>query len=814
MAKAFGWRNLLLGTAGAVPLLAGGAAMAAQPPQGATGVGEVVVTATRQAQTLSKVPESVSAFTATKMEMLNIKSVADVAKFTPGLTFDQDRHDVSIRGIDSKAGSGTTGIYIDDTPIQMRALGLNANNTLPAVFDLDRVEVLRGPQGTLFGAGSEGGTVRYITAQPSLTKFSAVAHTEVATTENGALSYEFGAAAGGPIVDDKLGFRVSAWGRRDGGWVTRNNVNDVSQVEKDANRTDTYVLRAALTWAPTKDLTITPSINYEKRDEHNHDEYWVSISNPGSGKYLSGTPDRMADPDRFYLPALKIEWDAGPVKFISNTAYYDRLERVNGYSGTLYNLSYFQHYTTGSAYGAGPSDPWGDPCGTAVCNAGGQLLDANGLSALMAGFGPYVSRNWITNSQQNFTQEFRLQSNDPGARLTWVAGLFYAYNTQRSTEEINDPQLPALTQYLWGESMLDAWGSQLLANGDDYINDTRAHDRQIALFGDATLKVTDALKLTVGVRYAWTHFDFNNVNGGPQDLQCVPIKDGGDPCVTQFAAATGKKDETPLTPKVSLSYQITSDDMVYGTVSKGYRIGGATPPLPSACEGTFPSEYNSDTVLSYEIGTKDRFFDRRLYVSGSIYYVQWSNIQQAIYVPICGIQYTTNVGSAVSQGFDLEGQWQITHAFDLEMSVGYTDAHYTGNAVDKNSGATLALKGDVLDVTPWTITLGAQYNFTIYDHDAFIRADYEFHSRRTRPIPAEDPNSTYYDPGLVPDPATHLVSMRAGVNLGKVDLAVFVDNLLDAHPQLNLQHQDSTTALYEATTFRPRTVGIAASWKF
>ena len=113
--------------------------------------------------------ESVSAFTAAKMDVQGIKSFADIAKFTPGVTFDEDSHDISIRGINSTAGSGTTGIYIDDTPIQVRNLGLNANNTLPAVFDLDRVEVLRGPQGTLFGAGSEGGTVRYITTQPSLT---------------------------------------------------------------------------------------------------------------------------------------------------------------------------------------------------------------------------------------------------------------------------------------------------------------------------------------------------------------------------------------------------------------------------------------------------------------------------------------------------------------------------------------------------------------------------------------------------------------------------------------------------------------------
>lgn len=800
MARTILGRSLLLSSAALLPFLGTMAARADEAPPAATAgaktatveATEVIVTATRQKTALSKVAESVSAFTAEKMEVQGVKSFADLAKFTPGVSFDEARHDVSIRGITSRAGSGTTGVYIDDTPIQMRALGLNANNTLPAVFDLERVEVLRGPQGTLFGAGSEGGTVRYITPQPSLTSFSFSAHSELASTENGGLSYEGGVATGGPIVEDKLGFRASVWARRDGGYIKRVDYTTLATTDKNANRSDTYVLRAAVAWRPIENLTVTPAVNYQKRDQHNYDNYWVSISNPGNGKYLSGTPDRMADPDRFVMPSLKVEYQLPGMTFISNSSYYDRKERVNGYSGTLYNLSYFEQIT-----GAG-NDPMGNPCAGACTS---PLLLPKGLN--LPGYpGKYVSRNWITNTQSNYTQEFRLQSSDPNARLTWVAGVFYAYNTQRSTEEINDPQLPALTQYLWGETVLQAWGENLLPNGDDYINDTRAHDRQTAVFVDATYGLTDKLKITAGARYAWTHFDFKNVADGPQELAGGPVP------------SRGYKNETPLTPKVGLIYQATRDDMVYATISKGYRIGGASPPLPpAACGGVFPTSYNSDSVWSYEAGTKDRFFDRKLQISGSVYYIEWKNIQQAIYVPTCGIQYTANVGDAVSKGFDLQAQWQLVDHLQLEGSVGYTDAKFSKKAVD-TGGQILALKNDALDVTPWTVTVGAEYRFTWLSRDAFVRGDYEYNSKRTTAIPAEDPGTKYYDPGLVPNPATNQLSLRAGVNFDKWDLALFAENVLNAHPRLNLAHQDKYTQLFEAQTLRPRTIGVAATYRY
>ncbi len=787
----------------------------------ATDVGEIIVTATRKEASLSKVPESVSAFTSAKMETLDIKNFADVAKFTPGVSFDSDTHDISIRGIASTAGSSTTGVYIDDTPIQMRNLGLNANNTLPAVFDLSRVEVLRGPQGTLFGAGSEGGTIRYITNQPSLTTFSGMVHSEAAYTENGAPSYELGAAVGGPIIEDKLGFRVSAWGRRDGGYINSVDYQTLAVTDRNANRVDTYVLRAAATWAPVGNLKITPGIDYQQRQQHDQDEYWVSISQPHDGNYLNGTPDRMADPDRYYQPTLKVEWNAGPVTFISNTSYYDRRERVNGYSGTLYNLSYFQHFLEQdpalSVYGY-PSDPQGVACG-AACGLPGPLLTAKGPN--VPGLPNYLSTNLITNAQQNFTQEFRVQSNDTHSRLQWTAGFFYSANRQQSNEQIFDAQLPQLTALLWpfdaayngngslnaSQTLINAWGEALLPGGVDYDNNTRSLDKQKAIFADATYAFTDKLKLNVGLRYAWTKFRFVNSNDGAQDL----LDDGGVPAVVR-----GSKSEKPFTPKFSLSYQVTPDDLVYGTASKGYRIGGATPPLPAvACGPGFPDQYNSDSVWNYEVGTKDRFLNRTLSVSASAFYIDWSNIQQAFYVPSCGIQFTTNAGNAVSKGFDFQGDWEITHHVELDASVGYTDAKFTTTSFDAN-GDLLNEKGDALDADtgPWTFTIGAQYNFTAMGQPAFVRVDDEYNSRRTTPIPNEDSRTAFYDPGLRPNPAVNQVSGRASITVNRWDFALFANNIFNAHPRLNLQHEDAQTLLYEAETLRPRTVGLSAGYKF
>src|SRR5450432_2200194 len=196
------------------------------------GLEEIVVTATRRSERLQDVPISVTAFSQEKMDSQGLRSIDDVTRLTPGVAFSRngtgssanyndESSDINIRGIDSAAGASTTGIYIDDTPIQSRHIGFGAVNAFPALFDLDRVEVLRGPQGTLFGAGAEGGVIRFITPSPDLNKASGYIRSELATTRGGDPSYELSAAFGDVIIDNVLAFRVSASFRRDGGYVDR-----------------------------------------------------------------------------------------------------------------------------------------------------------------------------------------------------------------------------------------------------------------------------------------------------------------------------------------------------------------------------------------------------------------------------------------------------------------------------------------------------------------------------------------------------------------------------------------------------------------
>jgi iron complex outermembrane recepter protein len=791
------------------------------------GLEEIVVTATRREENISRVPISITALSQEVIEQKGIRDFADVARYTPGVSFDNSQtNQISIRGISSSGGSGTTGIYIDDVPIQVRSLGFNSDDTLLKLFDLDRVEVLRGPQGTLFGAGSEGGTVRYITTQPSLTKSSIYAKAETSYTEGGSPSYEAGIAAGTPVIDGVLGVRASAWFRRDGGWIDRVDPTNLQVVDKNSNHDQTSVLRIAALWQPNDSVRVTPSIFYQNRQRNDVTIYWPEYSDPSNDRYVNANPTPRSEPDKFYLPSLNVQADLGPVRLISTTAYFHR-DELSGYDGTLYNLGYYQ--TLGI-------DPSAFP-----------LLDGSGVH-LPAGLENYRAPATVTNQQRNFTQELRLQSTDPTARLAWTVGAFYSLNRQFSLEEIHDPMADDLFNQLLGENIatffgtpLNADGSSVLPMGDSYFNRLLSHDRQIAGFGEINFNITDTLKVTGGVRVSKTTYSIQSLSDGPQNSGPRP--------------GTQSSSETPVTPKAGIQWQADPDDMYYFTYAKGFRSGGGNPSIPYdptfqdpsvGCTQDFqnfgiphaPATYKSDSVQSFEVGAKNNFANR-VRLASSVYYIKWKNIQGNVVPPICQIQWTDNLGDAVSKGFDLQADFQVTDALSIDSSFGYTDARYSKDAFPSGAITTgptpplpLVVSGDAVagpngigtgySIPPYSATIGLEYKFRAFSHDSFVRGDYEYQAGDKWLHAALDSRTSSYDPTGLPTPRQAFASMRAGTNLGDWAVSLFVDNLTDTHTLLNYNHQtnsyDDNGALlaspaYRFITYRPRTFGLTATFR-
>jgi outer membrane receptor protein involved in Fe transport len=770
---------------------------------------EIVVTATRHEESLSKVPISVTALTQEALDIRGVKDFQDVARFTPGVDIDNSgSNNISIRGIASTGGAGTTGIYLDDTPIQMRALAFNPDEALPKSFDIERIEVLRGPQGTLFGAGSEGGTVRYITTQPSLTKSSIYAREEASYTQGGEPSYEAGLAGGTPLIDGTLGVRASVWYRRDGGYIDRINPVTLATEEKNANYDQTMLVRLAAVWAPTDKLTVTPSYYYQDRYRNDVENYWPLYSNPGNDRFVSANPSRRSAPDRFYLPALKIEADLGATKLISNTSYYHRQDET-GYDGTLYNLGFYQTFF-------GPSFSLQSPL----------MLDGNGVH-LPAGATNYRSPASIDNGQQNFTQEIRLQSNDPAARLIWTTGLFFSTNRQRYLEQIHDPLLNQLTVAATGSPYTDIFTD---VNGnpvpydprypnDSYFLLTNAKDQQLAAYGEGTFSFTDQYKLTLGARFSKSKYSFTSLTGGPQ-LFNAPTSVGAD------------KTENSFTPKVSFSYQMDPRNLYYFTYAKGFRPGGGNNPVPqAACAADFanlgisgaPATFNSDTVKSFEVGAKNNF-DNRVKIASSVYYIRWNNIQQTVIPPVCQISFISNLGTAIAKGVDLQAEIAVTDSFTVELATGYTDARYTQDSrLTPAENPPVVSSGDAITgqsaqpAAPFTATIGLQYKFSAFNHDAFIRADDEFQGRAKWRSPNQDPNTQQYDSANYVLSPTNFASARAGMTFGGWQVAAFVDNLTDTHTVTNynwtIDPGNGESRLQRQFTFRPRTIGLTITYR-
>jgi outer membrane receptor protein involved in Fe transport len=772
-----------------------GSAQTAAPAQlpAAGGIDEIVVTAQRREERLQDVPISVTAFTQEKMDAQGIRNVDDLTTLTPGVTFERigltaasnyndENSDISIRGIDSSAGSSTTAIYIDDTPIQTRHIGFGSVNAFPILFDLDRVEVLRGPQGTLFGASAEGGAVRFVTPDPSLNVDSGYMRSEIATTDGGAASYEAGAAVGGPIIDGTLGFRLSAYYRFDGGYVDRADYRTGEITDPDANWEETSVVRAALKWAVTDAVTITPSIFYQKLQLNDTSSYWPSLSNPADGVFLNGNAQRSPSTDPFYLAAIKLDADVTSAAHLTVNASYFSRDQHDTPDYTQFDRAVF---------GLDPRAPYGD-------------------------FG----ESDFTDVQHNTIVETRLQSTDPDALLSWTTGVYLAHLDENSTQFLYDPNLNAEYTAAFGSPFcgpMQCQGGQIYGGPEN-----RVIDKQAALFGELTLKMGEHWTATGGVRVAHQEIDGIDINYGAFDGPTVYAR---NPDV-----AAGTSTENPVTPRFVLSYHPDGDNMIYASAAKGYRSGGINAPLPSSCNSslqalglsTVPASYAADSLWSYEMGSKNTLFDRHLQVDASVFFVDWKGIQQNVYLISCGVEYTGNLGVARSQGGDIHVAIKPVEKLLVDLTVAYTDAKYTQTVCGGSlpcTGTALAqptvTNGDVLPGAPWTLTLSSEYGLPeFHGRDPYVRFDYHYTTAQTGLLPGQDPNNGSSDPTIPGLPKTDSLAMRAGMRWSGIDLSLYGQNLTNSHPLL-VESRDATNEdLYFDRSTRPRTIGLTASYRY
>lgn len=782
---------------------------------------EVIVTANLREEILSRVPISMSVWTQASMDSLGILDLSEAAPFTPGVAVSDKGNfiAISVRGIGSSGGAPTTGIYIDDTPLQSRALANSTSSqVMPVTFDLDRVEVLRGPQGTLFGAGSVGGTVRYITTPPSLTENSGYARVAVSATEGGQPSYEVGIAGGGPLLDDVLGIRASTWYRRDGGWIDRVDPFTFAPVTRGNNHEERAAARIAVTWAPAAALSLNASVFYQVRKLNDLNTYWDFLSNPGDNRFVSAGPSRAPKDDSFALASVKLTADVGAALLTTATSFLSR-EDLNNADGTL---AYF------ALYQALSRPPYGIPLRGADCigaTACYPFVDGAGVH-LPEHLHGYRVHNSFKFRQQAFSQELRLQS-QASQGISWTIGAFFSTDRISTSQSDRDPDVDRFFESLFGitactalQSPCTTTGSTPLLQGDTtYLSRQNGEDQELAGFGEVVLPLTDRFRLNTGLRYS--------------KLKVASASSADGPINHGASFHAGSARQHAWTGRVGLSFQASADHLFYSTVATGFRPGGVNAPISAEfCADDLdalnildvPPTYHSDDVQSLEIGAKNDLANR-LSLAGSIFWTRWHNVQQSLTLPTCGSGYTTNLGEADSQGADLSLQWRATDSVELQATIGYTEAKYTQTVyATPNASIPLIEAGAHIvsgqgafsqPLPPWTFSAGAQYNFHLHRRPAFTRLDYAFSAGNDGPFAG---HGTVGKTASSPRPTSDLsyFTIRAGLDMGTWSVALFVDNLLNSHAIASVNN----TALYASdpeplisplltySTFRPRTFGL------
>jgi iron complex outermembrane receptor protein len=756
---------------------------------------ETIVVVARREQTMQEVPVAVSAMSGQNLDDLGAEGLGDYFAFVPSVNAAHNTYgqrggqNIVIRGVanarlggtDASSMSSTTGFYLNDVPVTPVDTQL---------FDIGHLEVLRGPQGTLYGAASMGGSVKLYHNRPDSDYFEAVIQGTREAMTDGGDGGGYNAMVNLPIIDGVLAARLVASSRDTGGFIdtviqplsaTEPNStypivpalnlrqSNTQIFQQDTNSSKSEGLRAAISYMPSDRLSVDAAVLWQNASVADMSAYNTALPK----KRLRETYMLEPKASEMTLNTLNVAYYFDSISVHSDTGYYTRkFNEIIDFTPVMYSI--------GGAKAAG--------------------LDYIPALGILEG-----EIKWKT-----LTQEIRIQSNNDGkndwfdGRLNWIVGAFLMDEERNGSQLLHAPG--------WGEA---APVVPLPVANDIYLANTWvAEDKNAALFADFSFDITDSLTATTGVRF----FDQSTD-------QSRPFIDGVNPVIPR-QNITGQA-ETGTIPRFNLAYEISDEMNVYGSVSEGFRLGGATLPLdynstpecqPIVEENNLQpfaaGEYDSDAVKTYDLGMKTSFAERRATLNISAYHTDWSNLQQQVNLgnfegSQCTRVLTANVGSATIDGVELELTALLTDHLNVKASLSYTDAQIES----PGKGVIVTKAGDrIQNVPDWSGSLIARYDASmdiLGGGNLFVQGDVRYMGERSSVV--GEPSN----PLLILDPYT-LVGFRAGVTIldDSLSITLYVKNLLDETIQLNATGRFGVGSNIVVNTAAPRTVGVTIQKTF
>jgi len=740
-----------------------------------------------------------------------IANIEDVSRTMPGVSFNsfggtEELTNIVIRGVSAPAGAATVGLYLDDVSITTKNF-FDPGAAQPRLYDLDHIEVLRGPQGTLWGDSSEGGTVRYLTQQPDLHDFSSTLTSDLSKTKHGGINYLESANLNLPIKDGVFAVRGTIGYLHDSGFVdhfTPAGVQTASGVNTDGNLSIHLVGKLAL----GSDLTISPALFYQRDVSGDNSAFYLSPAfgsnfQPSIWQQSKKVPEFGTD--TVWLPSLTVHKGLGFADLTSVTGLYVR-EYDRQSDGTFFNSTVFAQAILDHIYP-------------------GQAAQND------AQIGTLASPVKFSTHYRQISQELRLASTPDyreRTKLQWVGGLYYA---DQWIHNVNFQQMPGVAQAfqnIYGYS-IDSPSQSLVYQGfagnpplvsqlfpdsiDEYDNRTY-REQQYAVFGQVDYDVMTNLHAGLGARYVTSREDFNSTEIGFYQIGNIS---------PYYQTASFQA----FTPKATLSYDVAENSTVYSSVGKGFRMGGATPtPISVAPAGacvqtgdlaaigqtTQPLTFGSDSLWTYELGSKGSVANNRIQFNAAAFLTQWTNIQQQLYLPTCGYYFTTNVGDAKIYGAELEASYRPVNSLKFGLTAGAQHAAITSTNYPSPGGVPIG--SHLVDVPAGTWTGSVSYNRPLNGEFTLrTRADYAWtgHSNGSFQKTITQLDGTIISNPSYNNPSYGVLNASVTMAASKYEVALYAKNLNGDTKIIQSPYINTVT---EGYTVRPRTIGLTGRYFF